>query len=77
MNSNDEFFIIDNIIYYGDSSSWESIDMTSKVYVDMDGVIADFFTALAEFRKVNHWKDQGEITLDTSIKELQLSLIHI
>ena len=45
--------------------------MTSRVYVDMDGVIADFFTALAEFRKVNHWKDQGEITLDTSIKELQ------
>jgi len=45
--------------------------MTSKVYVDMDGVIADFFTALAEFRKVNHWKDQGEITLDTSIKELR------
>ena len=43
----------------------------SKVYVDMDGVIADFFSALAEFRKVNHWKDQGEITLDTSIKELQ------
>ena len=71
MNSNDEFFNIDNIIYYGNRSSWENIDMTSKVYVDMDGVIADFFTALAEFRKVNHWKDQGEITLDTSIKELQ------
>ena len=28
-------------------------------------------SALAEFRKVNHWKDQGEITLDTSIKELR------
>ena len=37
----------------------------------MDGVIADFFSALAEFRKVNHWKDQGEITLDTSIKDLR------
>ena len=35
-----------------------------------DGVIADFFSALAEFRKVNHWKDKGEITID-------LSLIHI
>ena len=45
--------------------------MSSRVYVDMDGVIADFFSALAEFRKVNHWKDKGEITLDTSIKELQ------
>jgi 5'(3')-deoxyribonucleotidase len=45
--------------------------MQSKIYVDMDGVIADFFSALAEFRKVNHWKDQGEITLDTSIKDLR------
>tara|TARA_B110000914_G_C15489698_1_gene459941 strand:+ start:316 stop:909 length:594 start_codon:yes stop_codon:yes gene_type:complete len=45
--------------------------MQSKIYVDMDGVIADFFSALAEFRKVNHWKDQGEITLDTSIADLR------
>ena len=45
--------------------------INSKVYVDMDGVIADFFSALAEFRKVNHWKDDGPITIDTSIKELQ------
>ena len=45
--------------------------INSKVYVDMDGVIADFFSALAEFRKVNHWKDDGPITLDTSIKELR------
>ena len=58
-------------MYYGNNSNWENINMTSKVYVDMDGVIADFFTAHAEFRKVNHWKDQGEITLDISIKELQ------
>ena len=58
----------DNIKYWG---NWENTNMTSKVYVDMDGVIADFFSALAEFRKVNHWKDQGEITIDTSIKQLQ------
>jgi 5'(3')-deoxyribonucleotidase len=45
--------------------------INTKVHIDMDGVIADFFSALAEFRKVNHWKDQGEITLDTSIKELR------
>ncbi len=27
------------------------------IYVDMDGVIADFFTELARHYKVNHWKD--------------------
>ena len=57
-------------MYYGNNSSWQNIKMTSRVYVDMDGVIADFFTAIEEFRKVHHWKDQCEITLDTSIKEL-------
>ena len=71
MTSNDKFFDIDNIIYYGNRDSWENITMQSKIYVDMDGVIADFFSALAEFRKVNHWKDQGEITLDTSIADLR------
>ena len=69
--SNDRIFTVDNIKYWGNTDDWESIQMSSRVYVDMDGVIADFFSALAEFRKVNHWKDQGEITLDTSIKELQ------
>ena len=69
--SNDRIFTVDNIKYWGNTDDWESIQMNSRVYVDMDGVIADFFSALAEFRKVNHWKDQGEITLDTSIKELQ------
>ena len=68
---NDRIFTIDNIKYWGNTDDWESIQMSSRVYVDMDGVIADFFSALAEFRKVNHWKDKGEITLDTSIKELQ------
>ena len=68
---NDIVFTVDNIKYWGNTDDWNNIKMTSRVYVDMDGVIADFFTALAEFRKVNHWKDQGEITLDTSIKELQ------
>lgn len=71
MISNDRIFIVDNIKYWGNTDDWESIQMNSRVYVDMDGVIADFFSALAEFRKVNHWKDKGEITLDTSIKELQ------
>lgn len=71
MISNDRIFIVDNIKYWGNTDDWENIQMNSRVYVDMDGVIADFFTALAEFRKVNHWKDKGEITLDTSIKELQ------
>ena len=69
--SNDRIFIVDNIKYWGNTDDWESIQMNSRVYVDMDGVIADFFSALADFRKVNHWKDKGEITLDTSIKELQ------
>ena len=69
--SNDRIFTVDNIKYWGNTDDWESIQMSSRVYVDMDGVIADFFSALAEFRKVNHWKDKGEITLDTSIKELQ------
>ena len=71
MTSNDRIFIVDNIKYWGNTDDWENIQMNSRVYVDMDGVIADFFSALAEFRKVNHWKDKGEITLDTSIKELQ------
>ena len=71
MNSNDRIFIVDNIKYWGNTDDWENTQMNSRVYVDMDGVIADFFSALAEFRKVNHWKDKGEITLDTSIKELQ------
>ena len=71
MISNDRIFTVDNIKYWGNTNDWESIQMSSRVYVDMDGVIADFFSALAEFRKVNHWKDKGEITLDTSIKELQ------
>ena len=71
MTSNDDIFITDNIKYWGNTDDWENLNMTSRVYVDMDGVIADFFSALAEFRKVNHWKDQGEITIDTSIKQLQ------
>tara|TARA_B100000676_G_C17877199_1_gene731890 strand:- start:3 stop:713 length:711 start_codon:yes stop_codon:yes gene_type:complete len=71
VTSNDDIFITDNIKYWGNTDDWENTNMTSKVYVDMDGVIADFFSALAEFRKVNHWKDQGEITIDTSIKQLQ------
>lgn len=40
----------------------------TKVYVDMDGVIADFFSALATFRKVKHWKDEAEMSVEQSIK---------
>ncbi len=40
----------------------------AKVYVDMDGVIADFFSALAKFRKVKHWKDEAEMSVEQSIK---------
>ena len=39
-----------------------------KVYVDMDGVIADFFQALEIKYGVDHWKD---IDIDKSILELK------
>jgi len=39
-----------------------------KVYVDMDGVIADFFQALELKYGVQHWKD---IDIDQSILELK------
>ena len=48
----------------------EDIATKPKVYVDMDGVIADFFSALAKFRKVNHWKDEGEMSVEDSIKAI-------
>ena len=41
------------------------------VYVDMDGVLADFFTALAKFRGVDHWKDGGEESVQDSIEAIQ------
>jgi hypothetical protein len=31
-----------------------------KIYVDMDGVIADFFTELARHYGVDHWKDLND-----------------
>ena len=42
-----------------------------KVYVDMDGVLADFFTALAKFRGVDHWKDGGDESVQDSIEAIQ------
>ena len=42
MTSNDDIFITDNIKYWGNTDDWENLNMTSRVYVDMDGVIADF-----------------------------------
>jgi 5'(3')-deoxyribonucleotidase len=49
----------------------ESISGMPTVHVDMDGVIADFFTALAKFRGVDHWKDGGEDSVQDSIKAIQ------
>ena len=37
--------------------------MTRKVFSDMDGVIADFFPALAKENDVKHWKDIKRIDL--------------
>jgi len=39
-----------------------------KVYVDMDGVIADFFKALENKYNVKHWK---ELDIDKTIKDLK------
>ena len=39
-----------------------------KVYVDMDGVIADFFTAIEKRYNVKHWK---EVDINQSIQELK------
>ena len=49
----------------------ESLNFKPDVYVDMDGVIADFFSALAKFRGVDHWKDGGEDSVQDSIKAIQ------
>ena len=37
------------------------------VYLDMDGVIADFFGAIEERHGVNHWK---EVDIDKSVIEM-------
>ena len=49
----------------------ESLSFKPDVYVDMDGVIADFFSALAKFRGVDHWKDGGDDSVQDSIKAIQ------
>jgi len=66
----------------GDPNAWKSIswknesitealDSKPDVYVDMDGVIADFFSALANFRGVNHWKEPGgKFDVEDSIKAI-------
>ena len=38
-----------------------------KVYIDMDGVIADFFKALENKYNVKHWK---ELDINKTIKDL-------
>jgi len=40
-----------------------------NIYLDMDGVIADFFTELARHYNVNHWKDLPE--KNESVKALK------
>jgi len=48
----------------------EALNFKPDVYVDMDGVIADFFSALAKFRGTTHWKDEGEMSIEDSIKAI-------
>lgn len=59
----------------GTTEAVENIDEAQssmpKVYVDMDGVLADFFSALAQYRGVDHWKDGGEDSVQDSIKAIQ------
>jgi hypothetical protein len=43
--------------------------MTMTIYVDMDGVIADFFKELASHHGVDHWKDIPD--KEESIRQLQ------
>jgi len=40
-----------------------------KIYLDMDGVIADFFGALEKHYKVEHWKDLPNI--EQTLKDLK------
>ena len=49
----------------------EAVTNKPDVYVDMDGVIADFFSALAKFRGTSHWKDEGgKVSVEDSIKAI-------
>ena len=66
----------------GDSNAWKNVSWKNEsitealnnkpdVYVDMDGVIADFFSALAKFRGVSHWKEPGgKFDVEDSIKAI-------
>ena len=42
--------------------------LKTKIYLDMDGVIADFFKAIEERYNVKHWK---EIDMEQSISDLK------
>lgn len=42
--------------------------LKTKIYLDMDGVIADFFKAIEERYNVKHWK---EIDMEQSVSDLK------
>jgi hypothetical protein len=59
-----------NVGWKKEESINEALNFKPDVYVDMDGVIADFFSALAKFRGTAHWKDEGEMSVEDSIKAI-------
>ena len=42
--------------------------LNTKIYLDMDGVIADFFKALEKRYNVKHWK---EVDMEQSVSDLK------
>ena len=47
-----------------------SMDNQPIVFLDMDGVLADFFGAFSNFAKVNHWKDLGPSELVHTLDDI-------